>query len=104
MASNPLVLNNRIASVTSRSRVGAGDTQVFTLHAELEGQKLFPQFEFLLRRWRESGLELGSMHDYHRRLAGAPIARHELKWGEVAGRSGTLAMQGAALSGPAAQP
>ena len=87
--------------ILRRSRAGAGDTQVFTLHAELEGQKLFPQFEFLLRRWREAGVELGSMHDYHRRLTGAPIARHELKWGEVAGRSGTLAMQGAALSAPA---
>jgi undecaprenyl phosphate-alpha-L-ara4FN deformylase len=89
--------------ILRRSGSGASDTHVFTLHAELEGQKLFPQFEFLLRRWRESGVGLGSVHDYHRRLAGAPIARHELVWGEVAGRSGTLAMQGAA-AGSAAQP
>jgi undecaprenyl phosphate-alpha-L-ara4FN deformylase len=86
--------------ILERSRSGASDTHVFTLHAELEGQKLFPQFEFLLQRWREAGVELGSMHDYHARLAGAAIARHELVWGEVAGRSGTLAVQGAALSGP----
>jgi undecaprenyl phosphate-alpha-L-ara4FN deformylase len=81
-----------------RSRTGASDTHVFTLHAELEGQKLFPQFEYLLGRWRAAGVALGSLHDYHQRLAGAAIARHEMLWGEVPGRSGTLAVQGAALS------
>jgi undecaprenyl phosphate-alpha-L-ara4FN deformylase len=81
-----------------RSRTGASDTHVFTLHAELEGQKLFPQFEYLLGHWRAAGVALGSMHDYHQRLAGAAIARHEMLWGEVPGRSGTLAVQGAALS------
>jgi undecaprenyl phosphate-alpha-L-ara4FN deformylase len=79
------------------SRTGASDTHVFTLHAELEGQKLFPQFEFLLRRWQEAGITLESMHDYHRRLDGAAVARHELIWGEVPGRSGTLAAQGPQL-------
>jgi undecaprenyl phosphate-alpha-L-ara4FN deformylase len=86
--------------ILQRSRTGASDTHVFTLHAELEGQKLFPQFEYLLERWRAAGVELGSLHDYHRRLDAGVIARHELVWGEVAGRSGTLAVQGAALSGP----
>src|SRR5580658_1290320 len=84
--------------ILQRSRTGASDTHVFTLHAELEGQKLFPQFEYLLGRWRAAGVELGSLHDYHQRLAGAAIARHEMMWGEVPGRSGTLAVQGAALS------
>ena len=79
------------------SRTGATDTHVFTLHAELEGQKLLPQFEFLLRRWREAGMVLTSMHDYHLLLAGADIARCELVWGTVPGRSGTLATQGAVL-------
>ena len=77
------------------SRTGAGDTHVFTLHAELEGQKLLAQFDFLLRRWTEAGVRLTSMHDYHQGLNGADIARHELSWGEVPGRSGTLAVQGA---------
>ena len=79
------------------SRAGAGDTHVFTLHAELEGQKLFPQFEFLLARWHADGVALVSLHDYHGTLPGAGIAHHELAWGEVAGRSGTLAVQGAVL-------
>jgi undecaprenyl phosphate-alpha-L-ara4FN deformylase len=87
--------------ILQRSRCGATDTHVFTLHAELEGQKLFAQFEYLLGRWREAGLELVSLHDYHRQLAGAAIARHELSWQEVPGRSGTLAVQGVALAGAA---
>jgi undecaprenyl phosphate-alpha-L-ara4FN deformylase len=77
------------------SRTGATDTHVFTLHAELEGQKLLPQFEFLLRGWTDAGVELASMQDYHRGLDGSRIAHHELVWGEVAGRSGVLAVQGA---------
>lgn len=79
------------------SSTGSSDTHVFTLHAELEGQKLLPQFEYLLGRWQAAGLQLISLHDYHRSLDGARIARHELNWGEVAGRSGRLAVQGAAL-------
>jgi undecaprenyl phosphate-alpha-L-ara4FN deformylase len=77
------------------SRSGASDTHVFTLHAELEGQKLLPQFEFLLRGWTDAGVELSSLHDYYRGLDGAAITRQELLWGTVAGRSGTLAVQGA---------
>lgn len=77
------------------SRTGATDTQVFTLHAELEGQKLLPQFEFLLGHWTQAGVALVAMHDYRRSLDGAAIAHHELVWGEVPGRSGMLAVQGA---------
>jgi undecaprenyl phosphate-alpha-L-ara4FN deformylase len=77
------------------SRTGASDTHVFTLHAELEGQKLLPQLQFLLQRWTDAGVALCSLQDYHRSLDGAAIARHDLLWGEVAGRSGTLAVQGA---------
>jgi undecaprenyl phosphate-alpha-L-ara4FN deformylase len=90
------------AEILRRSRVGATDTQVFTLHAELEGQKLFPQFEFLLRAWREAGIGIQSLRDYYHRLDGTRIARHELVWSAVPGRSGVLATQGAALGGAGA--
>jgi len=76
---------------------GATDTHVFTLHAELEGQKLLAQFEYLLRAWRESGLQLTSLHDYYCSLDPAAIPRHQLTWGAVPGRSGELAVQGATL-------
>jgi undecaprenyl phosphate-alpha-L-ara4FN deformylase len=83
--------------ILRQSRTGSSDTHVFTLHAELEGQKLLPQFEFLLRCWREAGMQFITLHDYHRSLDSGSIARHELAWGEVAGRSGQLATQGAPL-------
>jgi undecaprenyl phosphate-alpha-L-ara4FN deformylase len=80
--------------ILNLSRSGATDTHVFTLHAELEGQKLLPQFEWLLRRWREAGMVLGSLRDYRGGMDGAAVPRHEMVWGTVAGRSGTLATQG----------
>ncbi len=89
----------RRSTCCTQSRTGSTDTHVFTLHAELEGQKLLPQFEFLLRCWREAGVLLTSLRDYHQGLEGARIARHELVWGSVPGRSGTLAAQGVALRG-----
>jgi len=79
------------------ARTGSSDTHVFTLHAELEGQKLLPQFEFLLRHWRNAGMQLVSMHDYHRTLSSVGIPRHALTWDEVPGRSGTLVTQGVLL-------
>jgi undecaprenyl phosphate-alpha-L-ara4FN deformylase len=85
------------AEILRQSRTGVTDTHVFTLHAELEGQKLLPQFEFLLRHWREAGMALTSMHDYHQLLDGAAAARCEIVWGTLPGRSGTLAAQGAVL-------
>jgi undecaprenyl phosphate-alpha-L-ara4FN deformylase len=85
------------AEILRLSRTGSSDTHVFTLHAELEGQKLLPQFEFLLDAWRRTGMQLLSMHDYHRSLDLRSVVRCELKWGEVAGRSGELAVQGAPL-------
>jgi len=89
------------ASILQQSLEGVSDTQVFTLHAELEGQRLYPQFEFLLRQWREAGMVLESMHDYRRRLDGSRVARHELVWGAIRGRSGILAVQGRALAAEA---
>ncbi|MBV8635768.1 MAG: polysaccharide deacetylase family protein, partial [Burkholderiaceae bacterium] len=44
---------------------------VFTLHAELEGQKLAPIFEQLLDGWKQQGYTLGSMADYYQRVKGA---------------------------------
>ena len=43
------------AEILRLSRIGSSATHVFTLHAELEGQKLLPQFEFLLDGWRRTG-------------------------------------------------
>lgn len=66
---------------------------VFTLHAELEGQKLAPIFEQLLRGWRAQGYEFASMADHYQRVRGTELPVAPLRFGEVPGRSGSLLLQ-----------
>ncbi|GAA4329396.1 polysaccharide deacetylase family protein [Variovorax defluvii] len=68
--------------------------QVYTLHAELEGQKLRPVFERLLAGWQAQGHELVALERLHRDPASA-LPRHRIGLGRVPGRSGLLAVQGA---------
>jgi len=63
---------------------------VFTLHAELEGQKLAPIFERLLSGWKAQGYELGSMAQYYERVKHADHPLRPLAWGELPGRSGEV--------------
>jgi peptidoglycan/xylan/chitin deacetylase (PgdA/CDA1 family) len=69
---------------------------VYTLHAELEGQKLAPVFERLLHGWRAQGYRLGAMADYYDKVKDAALPASPLGWGELPGRSGRLIMQGGA--------
>lgn len=67
--------------------------QVFTAHAELEGGKLLPLFERLLSGWKAQGYELVCTEAIFRDLP-PRIPVCEVVYGEVPGRSGTLALQG----------
>lgn len=67
---------------------------VFTLHAELEGMKLGPILETLLTGWREQGYDLVPVGDLLADVDPASLPRHEMIRGGVAGRSGTLMLQG----------
>ncbi|MEO7496473.1 MAG: polysaccharide deacetylase family protein [Massilia sp.] len=66
---------------------------VYTLHAELEGQKLAPIFEKLLNGWKAQGYQLASMADYYDKLKGQDLPSYPITWGEVPGRSGQLIVQ-----------
>jgi len=68
---------------------------VFTLHAELEGQKLAPIFEQLLSGWRAQGYELTSMGRYHETLKDDVLPILPVTWGELPGRSGDMILQAA---------
>jgi peptidoglycan/xylan/chitin deacetylase (PgdA/CDA1 family) len=68
---------------------------VFTLHAELEGMKLLPVLQRLLRGWRDQGYELVPMHALLDGLDPARLPACPVQQGSVPGRSGTLARQGA---------
>jgi peptidoglycan/xylan/chitin deacetylase (PgdA/CDA1 family) len=67
---------------------------VYTLHAELEGMKLAPVFERLLAGWRDQGYALSSTRALYEVLLLDLLPHHEVQRGEVAGRSGTLMVQG----------
>lgn len=71
-----------------------GKDHVFTLHAELEGGAYLGGFERLLRGWKSRGFELTDVATYLRALDVARLPRCPIAWGTVAGRSGTLAVQG----------
>jgi peptidoglycan/xylan/chitin deacetylase (PgdA/CDA1 family) len=63
---------------------------VYTLHAELEGQKLAPMFEQLLAGWKAQGYRLASMADYYDKVKDQALPEYPVQWGEVPGRSGQL--------------
>ena len=71
--------------------------QVFTLHAELEGQKLLPAFEQLLVGWLNQGHDLVTMGQLHQSWEATKqldkIAVLPMTWGEIPNRSGELIIQ-----------
>ena len=67
---------------------------VYTLHAELEGGKLMSAFETMLSGWKGLGYQLVPMCELYANLQMAQLPRHEVVDAEVAGRTGTLALQG----------
>jgi peptidoglycan/xylan/chitin deacetylase (PgdA/CDA1 family) len=71
--------------------------QVFTLHAELEGQKLLPAFEKLIMGWLNQGHELVTMGELHQSWEATKqldkIAELPLTWGQIPNRSGDLIIQ-----------
>jgi undecaprenyl phosphate-alpha-L-ara4FN deformylase len=73
----------------------ADEVQVFTLHAELEGMLLLDAFESLLVKWRESGATVTRMAKIHEIAMREPLPAHTVVMGEVAGRSGLLAVSAA---------
>jgi undecaprenyl phosphate-alpha-L-ara4FN deformylase len=67
---------------------------VYTLHAELEGNRLAAAFEQLLSGWRAQGYELVSLREYAQGLDLARLPLYFVTNGTITGRSGTVALQG----------
>ena len=67
---------------------------VYTLHAELEGMRLLAVFEQLLTGWKAQGWEVGPMRTLFEAVEPMALPRCEVAPGAIAGRSGTLLMQG----------
>lgn len=79
-----------VAAHLLKLTAGARRDHVFTLHAELEGQKLAPIFEKLLCGWSAQGYQLASMADYYEKIKHFPLPAYPVSWGSVPGRSGQL--------------
>ena len=82
--------------VFEASRKALPDGHVYTLHAELEGMALAPVMQRLLAGWQAAGDTLGTLRDTCTSLDQAALPTRPVVWDEVPGRSGVLAMQGAA--------
>ncbi len=71
---------------------------LYTLHAELEGGAYLQLFTNLLSGWRAQGYTLGDMTEYKAAFSRDTLPVHAIIQGTVPGRSGVLAMQGAAIN------
>lgn len=80
--------------VLSLTSVPSPTGHVYTLHAELEGMKLLPAFDALLKGWRKQGWQLVSMAELAVAVRDRAIPRHQFLQGTIPGRSGTLSLQG----------
>ncbi|MBI3285500.1 MAG: polysaccharide deacetylase family protein [Burkholderiales bacterium] len=76
---------SHILTLTAKPR-----DHVFTLHAELEGQKLAPIFEQLLTGWSKQGYDCISMADYYQLIKDSELPVRTLSWACLPGRSGEL--------------
>ncbi len=66
---------------------------LYTLRAELEGMKLTPLFERLLRGWRAQGYELVATRELYASLETGKLPRHEVALGKLPGAGDMLMLQ-----------
>lgn len=90
-----ITLENVAEHILKLTEIPSATGHVYTLHAELEGQKWMPIFEQLLQGWQAQGYELVSMQQYLQSLDISKLPHHEVQMREVEGRVGTLAVQAA---------
>ena len=92
----PGLLAQNISTRLLQETTEQQQSHVFTLHAELEGQKLLPIFEQLLLGWKQQGHELMTLATYYsqyRALHQGAMATSPMLWSTVPGRSGELICQ-----------
>ena len=86
--------DNVAAHVLERTRDPAPANHVFTLHAELEGARLSTVFEQLLGGWKAQGWTMGPVRTLHETVEPLALPRCETAPAPIAGRTGTVLMQG----------
>lgn len=84
-------VHERLLALTARA---PSTGHVYTVRADLEGQRLLPVFEKLLAGWKDQGYELVSLGGLLEAIDASRLPRHEVVRGTVEGRTGTLMLQG----------
>ncbi len=87
---NGLVITEANIAAHILSLTAEQKSHVFTMHAELEGQKLAPILIELLNGWSEQGYQFISMGQYYAQLKEQELPVHPISWRELPGRSGEL--------------
>ena len=82
-------------TILEKSREPLPYGHVYTLHAELEGMKLIPAMEKLLEHWTAAGFDFVTLNELYDSLDKSLLPKQHIEWGEIAGRSGHLAVQAA---------
>lgn len=91
------ITEDNVADVVFKaSREPLPHGHVYTLHAELEGQKLLPVMEQLVKQWIDAGDEIVSLEKLYKTLKLDEIPRKAVELGSLEGRSGVLAVEGKA--------
>lgn len=94
IGTNGLTAKNVAEHVLGLTRNPPAAGHVYTLHAELEGRKLAGAFETMLAGWKSQGYELVPLRALAEALDLKSLPRNEISLGPVAGRSGSLTLQG----------
>ncbi len=89
-----VITPQNIAAHVLKLTAGAQRDHVYTLHGELEGQKLAPIFKQLLAGWLAQGYRLTSMANCYEKIKEDALPLCAVAWGEIPGRSGSLLVQG----------
>ncbi len=86
--------DNVAAHLLELTREPSATGHVYTLHAELEGMRFAAAFDRLLAGWKAQGWQLVATRELLDRVQTLALPRCEASLGAVAGRSGTLLVQG----------
>jgi undecaprenyl phosphate-alpha-L-ara4FN deformylase len=70
---------------------------VFAVQAEVEGRKLFNQFEKLILGWQGQGYTLTSLETYFNQLSTTQLPTHTVQMGAIDAHHGLVAKQGKAF-------
>jgi undecaprenyl phosphate-alpha-L-ara4FN deformylase len=94
IGTNGLTAKNVAEHMLGLTREAPPAGHVYTLHAEIEGGKLAGAFEAMLAGWKSQGYELVPLRALAEDLDLKNLPRNEIALGPVAGRSGSLTLQG----------